>query len=173
MKIKFSPQRSDDYVVITKQNDVLTINDVVIDFDKLLPEDGSLPYDDEGNEIITFESRYLATVDRKDGELTVTILLPHGPNPDLDEGWPEPIENPANGVVIDQPAVAAFKVEAEIARLVATTPIPEDLLRAAIEQGRNTFRASWSECRINRHMLAIIREWDATGVLVEVEGTTQ
>jgi hypothetical protein len=46
-------------------------------------------------------------VERIEGEIHLTLILPHGPNPSAAVAFPEPIINPADGVValpFDPPA---------------------------------------------------------------------
>ena len=92
MKITLSPQRRDDTLTITKQGDTLTINGTAYDFSQL-PDGGSLPADAVDCEFVT------GSVDRVDGELELTLLLPHGANASESARFPEPIIDPADGEV--------------------------------------------------------------------------
>lgn len=166
MRIVLSPVRRDDFVIAVKAGEVLTINGDAIDFAALLPGDGIVPDLDADSWAAVHE--FIQGAKRLGGELTVTLVLPHGPNPDQDEGWPQPIEDAPDGVIIDQPAQAAAKVEAAIVELVAGGA-PEVLLRAAATAGRAKMIADgWSECRADRQLLGVIREWQATGELVTI-----
>ena len=92
MKIKLSPQRRDDTLTATKQGDTLTINGTAYDFSQL-PDGGTLPADAVDCEFVT------GSVDRVDGELELTLLLPHGPNATEAARFPQPIIDPADGEV--------------------------------------------------------------------------
>ena len=90
MKITLSPQRRDDTLTVIKQGDTLTINGTAYDFTQL-PDGGTLPADAVDCEYI------VGSVDRVDGELELTLLLPHGANASEAARFPEPIINPADG----------------------------------------------------------------------------
>ena len=90
MKIKLSPQRRDNTLTITKQGDVLTINGTEYDFSQL-PDGGILPSNAVDCEYV------IGSVDRVNGELELTLLLPHGANASEAARFPEPIINPADG----------------------------------------------------------------------------
>lgn len=165
MRIILTPQRRHDFVVVSKNGETLTINDDALDFAVLLLADGSIPDDDTDGDP-SLPHPFVKQAKRVGGELTVTLILPHGPNPDQDEGWPQPIEDAPDGVIIDQPAQAAAKVEAAIVDLVEGGA-PEEALRAAVATGRAKMIADgWSACRADRQLLGVIREWQTTGELV-------
>jgi len=90
MKINLSPQRRDDNLTIIKNSDVLTINGVKYDFSQL-PDGGTLP-----NEAIQCQW-IISDVERIDGEIEITLLLPHGANASENARFPEPIINPPDG----------------------------------------------------------------------------
>ena len=92
MKIYLSPQRRDDTLTVTKHGDVLTINGTEYDFTDL-PNGGTLPADAVDSEYI------IDSVDRVDGDLELTLLLPHGPNATEAARFPQPIIDPADGKV--------------------------------------------------------------------------
>ena len=92
MKITLSPQRRDDTLTITKQGDVLTINGTAYDFTDL-PDGGTLPGDAVDCEYV------IGSVNRVNGELELTLLLPHGANASEAARFPEPIIDPADGEV--------------------------------------------------------------------------
>ena len=92
MKINLSPQRRDDTPTITKQGDALTINGTEYDFSQL-PDGGTLPADAVDCEFV------IGSVDRVNGELELTLLLPHGANASEAARFPEPIIDPADGEV--------------------------------------------------------------------------
>ena len=92
MKINLSPQRRDDTLTVIKQGDVLTINGTEYDFTDL-PNGGTLPADAVDCEYV------FGSVDRVNGELELTLLLPHGANASEAARFPQPIINPADGEV--------------------------------------------------------------------------
>ena len=90
MKITLSPQRRDDTLTVTKQGDTLTINGTAYDF-SVIPDGATLPED-------ATDCEWLASdVERIDGVLHLTLLLPHGANASEAARFPQPIINPANG----------------------------------------------------------------------------
>lgn len=93
MKISFSPQRRDDALVIEKTiGDRLRINGELYNFNSL----------EEGDEVpagaIPTEW-IIGPVRRGNGEIDLTILLPHGPNPPQHVAFPEPIIVTENGLI--------------------------------------------------------------------------
>jgi hypothetical protein len=92
MKIKLSPKRRDDTLTVTKQGDTLTINGTAYDF-SVIPDGATLPKD-------ATDCAWLASdVERIDGVLHLTLLLPHGANASQAARFPQPIINPADGVL--------------------------------------------------------------------------
>jgi hypothetical protein len=92
MKIILSPQRRDDTLTVTKQGDTLTINGTAYDF-SVIPDGATLPKD-------ATDCAWLASdVERIDGVLHLTLLLPHGANASEAARFPQPIINPADGVL--------------------------------------------------------------------------
>jgi len=92
MKITLSPQRREDTVTITKQGDALTINGTDYDFTDL-PEGGTLPADAVDSEYV------IGSVNRVNGELELTLLLPHSADASEAARFPEPIIDPVDGEV--------------------------------------------------------------------------
>ena len=92
MKITLSPQRRDDTLTVTKQADVLIINGTAYDFSQL-PDGGTLPAEAVDCEFV------IGSVDRVNGELELTLLLPHGVNASEAARFPQPIIDPADGEV--------------------------------------------------------------------------
>jgi hypothetical protein len=92
MKITLLPQRNDDTLTVTKQGDTLTINGTAYDFSQL-PDGGTLPKDAVDCEWI------LSDINRVDGELELTLLLPHDVDASEAARFPEPIVDPADGQV--------------------------------------------------------------------------
>jgi hypothetical protein len=92
MKINLSPQRRDDALTIIKNGDVLTINGTEYDFTQL-PDGGTLPAEAVDCEFV------IGSVNRVNGKLELTLLLPHGASASEAARFPEPIIDPANGEV--------------------------------------------------------------------------
>lgn len=93
MIINLSPQRRDDTLSFSKMGDVITINGEQYDFSSL-PEGATLPAGTIPCEFI------IGDVERVDGEIVLTLLMPHGPNPPQHVAFPEPILDPPDGEII-------------------------------------------------------------------------
>ena len=93
MLINLSPQRREDILTISKSGDILTINGIPYDF-SLLPNGATLPREAIGCEFI------VSDVNRVNGEIELTILLPHGANASHEARFPEPINMTTNGQVV-------------------------------------------------------------------------
>ena len=92
MQISFSPQRSDATLKVTKVGETLKIGTKTFDF-SVIPEGGILPAE-------AVDSEYVAgDVRREGGQLKLTLLLPHGADPSPAVCFPEPLINPADGVL--------------------------------------------------------------------------
>ena len=100
MKIKLLPQRCNDTLTVLKQGEVLTINGSDYDFTNL-PDGGKLPlYSNKEDLTKTIDCKWIVSdVKRINGELELTLLLPHGPNASEAARFPEPIMDPADGEV--------------------------------------------------------------------------
>jgi hypothetical protein len=94
MKITLSPQRSDKLLAVSKQGDSLTINGVAIDL-SVIPDGATLPDAEEatGCEFLTGD------IERVDGDLQLTLILPHGADASEAARFPAPIVNPPNGLL--------------------------------------------------------------------------
>lgn len=92
MRIELSPQRRDDTLEVSKAGDVLTINGEVFDFSGL-PDGGTIPAGEVPCDFIA------GPVERIDGDLHLTLVLPHGPNPPESIAFPAPIIDPPNGAI--------------------------------------------------------------------------
>ena len=92
MYIKLSPQRSDKRLTLEKQNQTLIINGESFDFSEL-PEGATLPRDAIVSDVITSD------VERIDGEIHLTVLLPHGANAPEETRFPEPISATEDGII--------------------------------------------------------------------------
>jgi hypothetical protein len=93
MLINLSPQRRDDILTISKTGDTLTINGVSYDFSQL-PNGATLPREAIDCEFI------VSDVNRINGEIELTILLPHGANASHEARFPEPIIKNDDGQVV-------------------------------------------------------------------------
>ena len=92
MNIKLSPQRREDTLTVIKQGDTLTINGTAYDF-SVVPNGATLPKD-------ATDCEWLASdVERIDGVLHLTLLLPHGKDASHAARFPQPIVNPADGTL--------------------------------------------------------------------------
>lgn len=84
MQIKFNPQRRDDSLTVVKQGDILIVNGTEFDF-SAVPEGATLPADAIDSDLFS------GPVERVNGELVLTLTLPHGPNPSQAVAFPQPI----------------------------------------------------------------------------------
>ncbi|WP_069942549.1 tail fiber assembly protein [Pseudomonas putida] len=92
MIIKLSPVRSDSELTVFKQGDSLTVNGLTVDLSQL-PDGATIPADAIGCEWI------INQVDRINGQLTVSLSLPHGPDAPEAARFPADIIDPADGKV--------------------------------------------------------------------------
>jgi hypothetical protein len=92
MRISFSPMRRDDALTVSKAGDVLTINGDPVDF-SVIPDGASLPAAAVSNEFV------VGTIERIDGDLHVTLILPHGPIPSETVAFPSDIIDPPDGPI--------------------------------------------------------------------------
>jgi hypothetical protein len=92
MKINLLPQRRDDSLRVLKYGDVLTINGTKYGFTQL-GEGETLPAS------ATDCPWLIGDITRTDGELELTLILPHGPNPSPAVAFPEPITVTEDGEV--------------------------------------------------------------------------
>lgn len=93
MLINLSPIRSDRTLEIIKTGETLTINGIPYDFSQL-PNGATLPREAIDCEFI------VSDVNRINGEIELTILLPHGANASHEARFPEPIVMTTNGQVV-------------------------------------------------------------------------
>lgn len=92
MRIILSPQRRDDTLTLERNGDALTINGEVFDFAGLAEGD-LLPREAVGTPWLASD------VKRVDGHITLTLLLPHGPNAPHETRYPTDIIDPPDGPV--------------------------------------------------------------------------
>ncbi|WP_299937501.1 hypothetical protein [uncultured Nitratireductor sp.] len=84
MHVTFSPQLRDETLSLSKTGDMLTVNGEAFDL-SVVPDGATLP-----QEAINSDW-FVGPVERIDGELHVTLILPHGPNPSQAVAFPQPI----------------------------------------------------------------------------------
>jgi len=84
MHITLSPVRLDETLTASLIGDVLTLNGEPFDFTQL-PEGATLPAEAIVSDWI------VGPVSRIDGDLHLTLRLPHGPNPSRAVAFPEPV----------------------------------------------------------------------------------
>lgn len=93
MHITFSPQRRDDALTLEKTGDRLRINGELFNFGPLAEGDtvpeGEVPCD-----------WIVGPVERIDGQIHLTLILPHGPNPSQAVAFPEPITVTEDGPIV-------------------------------------------------------------------------
>lgn len=92
MRITLSPVRLDETLVASLAGDVLTLNGEPFDF-SALPEGAKLPTEAIDSEWI------VGPVSRIDGELHLTLRLPHGPNPSQKVAFPESLRVTEDGPI--------------------------------------------------------------------------
>lgn len=92
MHITLIPQRRNDTLTVTKQGDTLTINGTPFDF-SVIPDGATLPANAVDSEYLT------GNIERIDGVLHLSLILPTGPDASQAANFPAPIINPANGVL--------------------------------------------------------------------------
>jgi len=99
MRISLSPIRMDAGLVVSKVGDMLTINGETFDFSDL-PDGATIPAGEVPCEWI------VGPVERVDGDLRLTLILPYGYNAPVERRHPDPIVDPADGLLVfpgDQP----------------------------------------------------------------------
>lgn len=92
MKIKLNPQRRDDNLSVERQGETLTINGATFDL-SVIPEGATLPASAVDCEYLTGD------IERIDGVLHLSLVLPHGANPPQSVAFPADIINPPDGVL--------------------------------------------------------------------------
>ncbi|WP_323781920.1 hypothetical protein [Leisingera sp.] len=92
MQINWTPVRRDEALTVTKAGDALTINAEVFDFSPL-PEGATLPR-------AAVACEWLASdVERSGGEISLTLLLPHGADAPEETRFPELVIMAGDGPV--------------------------------------------------------------------------
>jgi hypothetical protein len=93
MIINLSTQRRDDTLSLNKQGETLTINGIPYDFSQLA-DGATLPKEAIDCEWI------VSDVNRINGEIELTILLPHGADASESARFPTPITMTTDGRVV-------------------------------------------------------------------------
>lgn len=96
MYITLTPMRSDKALILEKSEDILTINGEAFDF-TALPDGATLP-----REAVTCDF-LAADVERINGVLHLTLILPHGRDAPQETLFPVPITVASDGPVILPP----------------------------------------------------------------------
>lgn len=92
MNITLSPVRLNETLTASRAGDVLTLNGQAFDFGPL-PEGATLPAE-------AIDSPWIVgPVSRINGQLHLTLRLPHGPNPSQAVAFPDPIHVTEDGPV--------------------------------------------------------------------------
>lgn len=92
MLIKLSPARSDLNIEVSKSGDVLTINGDTLDL-SAIPDGATV--EDAG----TLHAFLAGMIERIDGEIHLTLVLPHRANPPGAVAFPQPITVTADGPI--------------------------------------------------------------------------
>lgn len=107
MKISLSPIRSDENLTVEKNGDRLRINGELFNFNPI-PDGGDL------DASLTNCEWVVGLISRVNGEIELTLRLPHGPNPSNSVAFPEPLENVPDGIVnipFDPPEEPTYDIE--------------------------------------------------------------
>ena len=99
MKITFTPAREDSFITLARDGDALIVNGLRFDFADL-PDGADLP-------AVAVQTPYITgTVTRADGQLSLTVRLPHGKNAPHEAKFPDPITVDVDGPI----ALPAFDI---------------------------------------------------------------
>lgn len=93
MKILFSPVRMDDQLSLTKSGDALFVNGEKFDFSNI-PDGGLLPKE------AIISDKLIYDVERINGEIEFTIILPISSAATEAQRFPEPIIQVTDGEII-------------------------------------------------------------------------
>ena len=117
MIINFSPVRMDEQLMMDREGDMVMLNGVEFDFSSL-PEGATLPQE-------AINSKWFAgPVERVNGQLHLTLILPHGANAPEEARFPKPIYLDYDGSVpLPEP-----NIEETVEVLELPAPTPEDLI---------------------------------------------
>lgn len=93
MRFMFSPQRSDAALLLTVSGETISINGLTYDL-SVITEGATLPASATDCPFLSGD------ISRDNGELTLTLILPHGANPHDAIAFPAPV-SATSGTVID------------------------------------------------------------------------
>lgn len=93
MKISFTPQRGPTPMTLAVSNDILTIDGEAFDFSGI-PDGATVPRD-----AVSCGS-LVSDIERIDGEICLTLILPHGAKAPIETRFPEPIIATAGEVTL-------------------------------------------------------------------------
>lgn len=102
MIITLSPMRSDQHLTLVRHGDTLTLNDTTLDFSSL-SEGGTLALEDAGSPWIVSDVR------RTNGQIALTLILPHGSEAPAQTLFPAPLHVTTDGPVALPPFDAQDK----------------------------------------------------------------
>ncbi len=106
MRIKLSPQRRDDQLVVLRSGSTLSVNGEVFDFSQMGDGD-TLPR-------AAIQSEwFVGDVDKVAGELTLTLLLPNPWNCSPEQAFPADLVDVPDGLVIFPQPLPAIEIQAE------------------------------------------------------------
>ena len=92
MKLTFTPMRRDDHIELSKQGDTLTINGEAFDLSGI-PEGATLPREAVQCDLLASD------IERINGVLQLTLILPHGAQAPQETLFPVPIHQTQDGPV--------------------------------------------------------------------------
>ncbi|MCI5097720.1 MAG: hypothetical protein MRY77_15505 [Rhodobacteraceae bacterium] len=112
MHITFSPMRMDDPIALLVNGDTLVVNEIGYDFSDI-PDGATLPRE-------AVDCPWLASdVERIDGEIRLTLILPHGPGAEEGDRHPQPVTVTAGAVgLVPLADPAAFNGAIDLTQLI-------------------------------------------------------
>ncbi|MFU2327725.1 hypothetical protein [Pseudomonas sp. NFX98] len=99
MRIVLEPQRRDDHLEVVKAGDTLSVNGEIFDFSPVVEGD-TLPA------TAIHSGWFTGQVDRINGELVLTMILPNPWNFSPEQAFPIPLESVPDGPVVFPAAMA-------------------------------------------------------------------
>lgn len=122
MKVNLSPKRLDETLMIVKSGDILTLNGEEFDLSPV-GEGDTLPSD-------AINSPWFSgVVERVDGELILTLLIPIPWNYSQEQAFPLPLINVPDGVVLlpqPRPMPEAVVEPEHEEEQIAAEPVPQE-----------------------------------------------
>ncbi|RHZ91157.1 hypothetical protein D1114_21030 [Cereibacter sphaeroides] len=92
MHITFTPQRRADQLTLARAGDTLTLNGETLDLSGI-PDGATLPREAVGSDWLASD------IERIDGGLHLTLILPHGPDAGAATLFPDPVNADADGPI--------------------------------------------------------------------------